>query len=126
MTLDFPRPMLIHPPHLADARGGPLNEVQGPNGGLAKFLQDLGPAVMEKYKPKAIVVLSAHWESPGGGIVTDYGDQNPLLFDYFGFPDEVGLFSASGRRYIVLGRRFCIDMCTDSFLTALAAVRGRV
>ncbi|GAA5961643.1 hypothetical protein JCM8115_004718 [Rhodotorula mucilaginosa] len=82
-------PMLIHPPHLADARGGPLNEVQGPNGGLAKFLQDLGPAVMEKYKPKAIVVLSAHWESPGGGIVTDYGDQNPLLFDYFGFPDEL-------------------------------------
>ncbi|GAA5881685.1 hypothetical protein JCM3774_005337 [Rhodotorula dairenensis] len=82
-------PMLIHPPHLADARGGPLNEVQGPTGGLANFLKDLGPAVMEKYRPKAIVVLSAHWETPGGGIVTDYGEKNPLLFDYFGFPTEL-------------------------------------
>ncbi|GAA5991639.1 hypothetical protein JCM10908_001068 [Rhodotorula pacifica] len=82
-------PMLIHPPHLADARGGPLASVQGPNGGLANFLKDLGPVIMEKYRPKAIVVLSAHWETPGGGVVTDYGDENPLLFDYFGFPDEL-------------------------------------
>lgn len=81
--------MLIHPPHLANARGGPLGAVQGPKAPLAWFLKDLGPALMDKYRPKAIVVLSAHWESPGGGLVTDYGDENPLLFDYFGFPDEV-------------------------------------
>jgi aromatic ring-opening dioxygenase catalytic subunit (LigB family) len=79
-------PMLIHPPHLAQARSGPLLSIQGPEGPLVAFLKDLGPALMDKYNPKAIVVLSAHWETEGGGVVTDYGDENPLLFDYYGFP----------------------------------------
>ncbi|GAA6043180.1 hypothetical protein JCM8097_008714 [Rhodosporidiobolus ruineniae] len=83
-------PMLIHPPHLANQRGGSIGDIQGPTGPLAVFLTDLGPALVEKYKPKAVVVFSAHWETPnGGGVVTDYGEENPLLMDYFGFPDEL-------------------------------------
>ncbi|CDR44859.1 RHTO0S10e01948g1_1 [Rhodotorula toruloides] len=82
-------PMLIHPPHLANARSGPLLSIQGPEGPLVAFLKDLGPLLMEKYTPRAIVVLSAHWETEGGGVVTDYGDKNPLLFDYYGFPKEL-------------------------------------
>jgi aromatic ring-opening dioxygenase catalytic subunit (LigB family) len=35
----------------------------GPKGPLANFLRDFGPALLEKYKPKAIVVFSAHWET---------------------------------------------------------------
>ena len=86
-----------------------LLETQGPNGSLANFLNDLGPVLLEKYKPKAIVVFSAHWESPNERLVTDYGSQNPLLMDCalrmawrgagrralttraadFGFPDEL-------------------------------------
>lgn len=81
-------PSLITPKRLADARGSPISAIQGIDGPLAHFLKDLGPALVEKYKPKALVVLSAHFETPGGGITTDYGDDNPLLFDYFGFPDE--------------------------------------
>lgn len=60
---------------------GALGEVQGPGGLLSQFLKDLGPCLMKKYKPKAIVAFSAHWETPGGGVVTDYGDENPLLYD---------------------------------------------
>ena len=75
--------MLLLPPHLA--KDSPmletLGEIQGPDGLLSQFLQDLGPVLMEKYRPKAIVVLSAHFETQGGGRVTDYGDQNPLLYD---------------------------------------------
>lgn len=89
--------MLIHPPHLAEARGGPLGAIQGPTGPLARFLQDLGPALLEKYRARAIVVLSAHWESPGGGLVTDYGEENPLLYDYYGFPPEVRVPAGDNR-----------------------------
>jgi len=75
----------------------------GPEGTLAMFLRDFGPALRDKYKPKGIVVFSAHWETTrvrhgkdssvrSGGTylttslaVTDYGDRNPLLMDYYGF-----------------------------------------
>jgi len=81
----------------------------GPEGELAQFLQDFGKTLVEKYNPRAIVVFSAHWEGPhnqtlgesprrpvprrpsnDGAEVTDYGAENPLLMDYYGFPDEVG------------------------------------
>jgi aromatic ring-opening dioxygenase catalytic subunit (LigB family) len=75
----------------------------GSESDLAKFLRDFGPVLRAKYKPKGIVVFSAHWETIGvrhgkgsnilpsnpsltsGLAVTDYGDRNPLLMDYFGF-----------------------------------------
>jgi len=50
--------------NLGMGRGG-IQEYQGPEGPLAKFLKDFGPALLEKYKPKAIVVFSAHWETMG-------------------------------------------------------------
>ncbi|KAG0705219.1 Extradiol ring-cleavage dioxygenase class III enzyme subunit B [Suillus ampliporus] len=61
------------------------NSAMGPEGDLAKFLRDFGPTLRAKYKPKGIVVFSAHWETLGVRHVTDYGDVNPLLMDYYGF-----------------------------------------
>ncbi|KAL8278863.1 hypothetical protein RQP46_008734 [Phenoliferia psychrophenolica] len=85
------QPFLVYPPALAAQRSGfeALRATQGPDGTLANFLKDLGPVLLEKYKPKAIVVFSAHWETPNERLVTDYGAENPLLMDYFGFPDEL-------------------------------------
>ncbi|KAI7959470.1 hypothetical protein MJO28_003261 [Puccinia striiformis f. sp. tritici] len=58
-------------------------------GSLHNFLKDFGPALMKKYQPKGIVVFSAHWESPSKEIkVTDYGNDQPLLYDYYGFPPK--------------------------------------
>jgi aromatic ring-opening dioxygenase catalytic subunit (LigB family) len=37
----------------------------GPDGTLAQFLQDFGKTVLSKYKPRAIAVFSAHWETHG-------------------------------------------------------------
>ncbi|KAJ3984192.1 Extradiol aromatic ring-opening dioxygenase [Lentinula detonsa] len=65
-----------------------FQQYQGPNGPLANFLRDFGPALLQKYSPKAIVVFSAHWETLGERLVTDYGEENPLLMDYYGFPQE--------------------------------------
>ncbi|KAG6909839.1 hypothetical protein DXG01_015112 [Tephrocybe rancida] len=64
------------------ARLGPY---AGPTGPLATFLKEFGPALLKKYEPKGILVFSAHWETFGTRLVTDYGDENPLLMDYFGF-----------------------------------------
>ncbi|KAJ7470332.1 Extradiol ring-cleavage dioxygenase, class III enzyme, subunit B [Mycena latifolia] len=61
----------------------------GPTGPLAKFLKDFGPALLKKYQPKGIVVFSAHWETSSERLVTDYGDENPLLYDYYNFAPEL-------------------------------------
>ncbi|KAM0790887.1 hypothetical protein ACM66B_004726 [Microbotryomycetes sp. NB124-2] len=82
------QPGLIWPPTLPP-RDSPLAEVQGPNGSLVSFLKDFGPKLLQQYSPKAVVVLSAHWETRNGTLVSDYGDENPLLMDYFGFPKEL-------------------------------------
>ncbi|GAA6064245.1 hypothetical protein JCM10212_005997 [Sporobolomyces blumeae] len=125
------QPMLIMPPHLVEmsSRLSALADIQGPTGLLANFLRDLGPFVLERYKPKAVVVLSAHWETAGsGGTVTDYGAENPLLYDYFGFPPELYdvKFRSSGdstlsRRIVELLRHGGID---DAKLTTEDEPRG--
>lgn len=52
-------PMLAFPKNDDPSSGSGL----GPNGSLAHFLEDFGPALLEKYKPKGIAVFSAHWET---------------------------------------------------------------
>ncbi|OQS04284.1 4,5-DOPA dioxygenase extradiol-like [Thraustotheca clavata] len=37
-------------------------------------------------RPKAIVIVTAHWEEPYVAISS--GETHPLLYDYYGFPDE--------------------------------------
>jgi len=56
-------PMLAYPS--GDTASGGMFSYQGPNGPLAKFLADFGPALLKKYQPKGIVVFSAHWETDG-------------------------------------------------------------
>ncbi|TFK25074.1 Extradiol aromatic ring-opening dioxygenase [Coprinopsis marcescibilis] len=80
-------PILAFSPSAA-AGMGDFAAYQGPSGPLAKFLASFGPALLEKYKPKAIVVFSAHWETSGERLVSDY-EENPLLMDYYGFSPEL-------------------------------------
>ncbi|KAH6918763.1 Extradiol ring-cleavage dioxygenase, class III enzyme, subunit B [Coprinopsis sp. MPI-PUGE-AT-0042] len=88
-------PILAFPKEQA-AQMGEFAAYGGPGGPLSKFLSLFGPMLLKKYKPKAIVVFSAHWEtarerlgetrhSPFHSTVTDY-EENPLLMDYSGFP----------------------------------------
>ncbi|KAF8644120.1 hypothetical protein AX16_008649 [Volvariella volvacea WC 439] len=68
---------------------GEMGAWGGPTSPHARFLGDFGPFLLQKYKPKGIVVFSAHWETVGDRLVTDYGDENPLLMDYYGFQPEL-------------------------------------
>jgi aromatic ring-opening dioxygenase catalytic subunit (LigB family) len=90
----------------------------------ANFLRDFGPALLAKYQPKGILVFSAHWETEGeqlGGLlfsilgvnlyyllrntVTDYGEENPLLMDYFNFSPELYQLKFSSRGDAQLSQR---------------------
>ena len=53
------------------AHSSPLMEMNVPglpmskDGPLSQFLKDFGKTLVQKYKPKAIVVFSAHWDTDG-------------------------------------------------------------
>jgi aromatic ring-opening dioxygenase catalytic subunit (LigB family) len=50
--------------------------------GLGDWLSGIGAAVGEK--PKAVIVISAHWEAPAFSVSA--AAQPPLIYDYHGFP----------------------------------------
>lgn len=58
-------PMLQTPEDALRGRASSMGESNGPKGPLARFLGDFGPALIDKYKPKGILVFSAHWETEG-------------------------------------------------------------
>lgn len=51
---------------------------------LALYLRSV--AAVPKARPKAVVVVSAHWEEPVPTVMT--GARPPMLYDYYGFPPE--------------------------------------
>lgn len=56
------------------------------NSKTAEWLKQLVPQLKLHATPKAIVVISAHWEEDE---IKVYGHSNPnLYFDYYGFPKE--------------------------------------
>lgn len=64
--------------------GGPMPLLNEPSQqALADFLRQL-PQHYER--PKAILVISAHWEAPHPTLLD--ADTPPLLFDYYSFPAE--------------------------------------
>ncbi|KAL0947348.1 hypothetical protein HGRIS_013465 [Hohenbuehelia grisea] len=88
--------------------GGPRQSAMtqmGSRGPLAEFLREFGPTLLEKYQPKGILVFSAHWETCGERLVTDYGIENPLLMDYFGFSDDMYKLKFTSRGDTLLAQR---------------------
>jgi aromatic ring-opening dioxygenase catalytic subunit (LigB family) len=51
---------------------------------LKRYLQSV--AQLPPAPPKALLVISAHWEAPVPTVMS--GAQPPLFFDYYGFPPE--------------------------------------
>ncbi len=65
--------------------GGPCFFMEDPHGmwtGMADYLRGIAGSLPQE--PRAILVVSAHWESEGFAVT---GAASPdLLFDYYGFP----------------------------------------
>lgn len=69
--------------------GGPwpwvdLGMNQNELNGLATYLRSV--SAVPKQKPKALLVISAHWEEAVPTVMT--AKQPPMLYDYYGFPPE--------------------------------------
>jgi aromatic ring-opening dioxygenase catalytic subunit (LigB family) len=56
-------PILIYPENRTTGFPQELFYHGGPRGPLAQFLRFFGPFLLKTYKPKALVVFSAHWEA---------------------------------------------------------------
>ncbi|KAA1474852.1 Extradiol ring-cleavage dioxygenase class III enzyme subunit B [Dentipellis sp. KUC8613] len=114
-------PMLAFPEEPDNGRGfGPAEAVMkhfGPGSSLAHFLTDFGPTLLEKYKPKGIVVFSAHWETRGERLVTDYGDENPLLMDYYGFDRPLYQLKFSSKGDSAIAKRV-VDLFKEAGMPA--------
>ncbi len=53
---------------------------------LAGYLRGLDAALLGDEKPRALLVVSAHWEEPRPTVMT--AAHPPILYDYSGFPPE--------------------------------------
>lgn len=51
-------------------------------------LQEIGKEIIQKVKPKAVVVFSAHWQASPNTIEVNTAERTDLIYDYYGFPDH--------------------------------------
>ncbi len=56
---------------------------QAEQGALADYLKSIGK--LPAQAPKALLVISAHWEAPVATVMTN--PRPPMLYDYSGFPE---------------------------------------
>ncbi|MFX0181270.1 MAG: 4,5-DOPA dioxygenase extradiol [Candidatus Hodarchaeota archaeon] len=69
-------------PALFIGHGSPYNLFN--KNDFTKSLKDFGTKLFYHYKPKAIILISAHWLTHGTFLT---GDDNPqMVYDYYGFP----------------------------------------
>lgn len=87
---------------------------------LADFLRSLKS--LPQQKPKALLVISAHWEEPVPTVTS--GERPPLFFDYSGFPPETYRITwpASGKPTLALRVRSLLEQA--GFMTRENSTRG--
>jgi aromatic ring-opening dioxygenase catalytic subunit (LigB family) len=98
--------------------GGPCFFMDDPRGawtGMASFLRGL-PGTLP-HRPKAIIVVSGHWETDGFAFTG--AARPPLIYDYHGFPPETYAL-----RYDVPGAPNLARRAAD--LLRAAGIAGRV
>lgn len=69
------------------SHGGPnlLDDTEKPG----DFYSWLGNYLKNELKPKAIVIISAHWQGEGkNGIFVDISEKPKLIYDFYGFPQQ--------------------------------------
>ncbi|CAG8468761.1 3636_t:CDS:2, partial [Acaulospora colombiana] len=54
------------------------------DGEAHKFFKKWGNRILEEIKPKAVVVISAHWQTSGG-----INGETPIIYDFGGFSEEL-------------------------------------
>lgn len=87
---------------------------------LSAYLQRLG--ALAPTPPRALLVISAHWEERVPTVMT--AARPPMLFDYYGFPDETYRLSWPAAGAPELARRVQELLHQGGFDSASDAARG--
>lgn len=84
MSMTLPTFYIPHgggPCFFMDPNGGPPDPMWRP---MQAYLAGLIESLPER--PRAVLLVSGHWEEPQ--LTVHKGDGQPLLFDYYGFPEH--------------------------------------
>lgn len=100
--------------------GGPLPLLGDPgHREMVDFLHDLRPQLGS---PSAILVISAHWEASRPTLT---GAANPpLIYDYYGFPEESYQICYPAPGHPVLAEKVCAMLRNQGIDAAIDADRG--
>jgi aromatic ring-opening dioxygenase catalytic subunit (LigB family) len=96
--------------------GLPRNEVTA----LKEYLQSV--RTLPADPPRALLVISAHWEEPSPTVMT--AEHPPMLYDYYGFPPESYQITWPARGDPALARRVADLLQAAGFTTAFDPQRG--
>lgn len=87
-------------------------------------LEAIGREITEVVKPKAIVVFSAHWQSDTlNAIEVNTSEQEPLLYDFYGFPKHYYAEKFPNKGSPELADRV-IDLLNGAGIKTVKAERG--
>jgi aromatic ring-opening dioxygenase catalytic subunit (LigB family) len=103
--------------------GGPcffMDDPQGTWTAMAAFLRGL-PATLPE-QPRAIVIVSGHWETRGFALTS--AEKPPLVFDYYGFPPHTYQLRYDAPGAPQLAARIAERLRDAGFDTTLDASRG--
>lgn len=104
--------------------GGPCFFMPDPQGiwtGMETYLRGLSASLPER--PRAILIISGHWETRGGFAFT--GAERPgLIFDYYGFPPHTYELTYPVPGAPWLAERAAGLLLAAGFATAIDAERG--
>jgi 4,5-DOPA dioxygenase extradiol len=81
-----------------------------------QWLKRWGKSIIEKVKPKAIVVISGHWETTNIIKVTNFPDKTPIIYDFYGFPKILYQQTYEGKGSPELARKI-VDLLTQVHLS---------
>ncbi|KAK9313192.1 Extradiol ring-cleavage dioxygenase, class III enzyme, subunit B [Lipomyces starkeyi] len=73
------------------SHGGPTfmysdRDEDGGDLGAFKMLRKIGKEIVEKIRPKAVVVFSAHWQGSRDQVEVNTAEMTDLIYDFYGFP----------------------------------------
>ncbi|KAK9234736.1 Extradiol ring-cleavage dioxygenase, class III enzyme, subunit B [Lipomyces kononenkoae] len=92
-TLENPSdvPMVNQTPVYFFSHGGPTfmysdRDEAGGDLGAFKVLRAIGKEIVENVRPKAVVVLSAHWQASHDQVEVNSAEHTDLIYDFYGFP----------------------------------------
>lgn len=105
------------------SHGGPTTMYEKDHPVYSK-LGAIGQEITQKVKPSAIVVFSAHWQAERSGTIeVNVSEQEPLLYDFYGFPQHYYMEKYPNKGSPALARRV-IELLSEAGIQAVPTERG--